>query len=99
MGQASAWRAIDATSLCSITGNLGDTRTTITHPATTTHGRMTAEDRAAAGIGDGLVRLSVGLEHVEDLKADLDLAIGTALAMADTTDTATDAPARARPAA
>ena len=79
VGRAVAWRAIDATSLCSITGNLGDTRTTITHPATTTHGRMSAEDRAAAGIGEGLVRLSVGLEHVEDLKADLDRAIGSAL--------------------
>ena len=77
--RAAAWRAIDATSLCSITGNLGDTRTTITHPATTTHGRMSAEDRAAAGIGEGLVRLSVGLEHVEDLVADLDRAIGSAL--------------------
>ncbi len=74
-----AWRAIDATSLCSITGNLGDTRTTITHPATTTHGRMSAEDRAAAGIGEGLIRLSVGLEHADDLIRDLDGAIEAAM--------------------
>jgi len=70
-----AWRLIDATRLCSITGNLGDTRTTITHPATTTHGRMTAEDRAAAGIGESLVRIAVGLEHVDDLRRDLDTAL------------------------
>lgn len=70
-GKEAAWRLIDATRLMSITANLGDTRTTITHPATTTHGRLTAEQRAAAGIGDGLVRLAVGLEAVADLKADL----------------------------
>jgi O-succinylhomoserine sulfhydrylase len=55
----------------SITANLGDTRTTITHPATTTQSRMTAEQRAAAGIGDGLIRIAVGLESVDDLQADL----------------------------
>ncbi|EDN68325.1 O-succinylhomoserine sulfhydrylase [Beggiatoa sp. PS] len=55
----------------SITANLGDTKTTITHPATTTHGRITQEQRQAAGIGDGLIRISVGLEDIEDLKADL----------------------------
>jgi O-succinylhomoserine sulfhydrylase len=55
----------------SITANLGDTRTTITHPATTTHGRLTPEARALAGIGEGLVRIAVGLESVVDLKRDL----------------------------
>jgi len=70
-GREAAWRVIDATRLISITANLGDTKSTITHPATTTHGRISAEARAAAGIGDGLVRVAVGLESVEDLKADL----------------------------
>jgi O-succinylhomoserine sulfhydrylase len=70
-GRAAAWRVIDATRLLSITANLGDTKSTITHPATTTHGRISAAARAAAGIGDGLVRVAVGLESVEDLKADL----------------------------
>ena len=71
-GKAAAWRVIDSTKLVSITGNLGDVKTTITHPASTTHGRISPEARAAAGIGDGLIRLSVGLEAVEDLKADLE---------------------------
>ncbi len=70
-GQAAAWDLIDATRIISITANLGDTKSTITHPATTTHGRLTAEQRAEAGITDGLVRISVGLESVDDLKADL----------------------------
>ncbi|MFP5403286.1 MAG: O-succinylhomoserine sulfhydrylase [Gammaproteobacteria bacterium] len=70
-GQPAAWKLIDATKLMSITANLGDTRTTITHPATTTHSRMTPEQRAAAGIGDGLIRIAVGLESVADLQADL----------------------------
>ena len=70
-GREAAWRLIDATRLISITANLGDTKSTITHPATTTHGRISAEARAAAGIGDGLVRVAVGLESVEDLKTDL----------------------------
>jgi O-succinylhomoserine sulfhydrylase len=70
-GKDGAWRFIDATRLVSITANLGDTKTTITHPATTTHGRLTPEDRAAAGIKDSLVRIAVGLEDVADLKADL----------------------------
>jgi O-succinylhomoserine sulfhydrylase len=70
-GREAAWRVIDATRLISITANLGDTKSTITHPATTTHGRISAAARAAAGIGDGLVRVAVGLESVEDLKADL----------------------------
>ena len=70
-GRAAAWRVIDSTRLISITGNLGDVKTTITHPATTTHGRISPEARAAAGITEGLVRIAVGLEAVSDLKADL----------------------------
>jgi O-succinylhomoserine sulfhydrylase len=70
-GKDAAWRLIDATQLVSITANLGDTKTTITHPATTTHGRLSPEARAAAGIKDGLVRVSVGLEAIGDIKADL----------------------------
>ena len=69
--QQAAWALIDATELISITANLGDAKTTITHPATTTHSRITAEARAAAGIQDNLVRIAVGLEHVDDLTADL----------------------------
>jgi O-succinylhomoserine sulfhydrylase len=70
-GREAAWRVIDATRVMSITANLGDTRTTITHPASTTHSRLTPEQRAAAGIGDGLIRIAVGLEDVSDLRADL----------------------------
>ena len=70
-GKEAAWRVIDSTRLISITGNLGDVKSTITHPASTTHGRISAEARAAAGIGDGLVRLAVGLEAVSDLQEDL----------------------------
>ncbi len=70
-GKDAAWKLIDATKLLSITANLGDTKTTITHPATTTHSRMTPEQRAAAGIGDGLVRIAAGLESVTDIQADL----------------------------
>ncbi|MCA1979775.1 MAG: O-succinylhomoserine sulfhydrylase [Thiobacillus sp.] len=70
-GQPAAWKLIDATKLLSITANLGDAKTTITHPATTTHSRMTPEQRAAAGIGDGLVRIAVGLESFADIQADL----------------------------
>ncbi|KAB2322344.1 O-succinylhomoserine sulfhydrylase [Betaproteobacteria bacterium SCN1] len=70
-GREAAWKLIDATKLVSITANLGDTRTTITHPASTTHSRMTAEQRAEAGIGDGLVRVAAGLEAVADIQADL----------------------------
>jgi O-succinylhomoserine sulfhydrylase len=72
-GKDAAWRLIDATRMISITANLGDAKSTITHPATTTHSRVTPEARAAAGIGDGLVRIAVGLEHIDDLKADLAL--------------------------
>jgi O-succinylhomoserine sulfhydrylase len=71
-GKAAAWRVIDSTRLISITGNLGDVKTTITHPATTTHGRISPQAGAAAGIQDGLVRVSVGLEAVSDLQADLE---------------------------
>jgi O-succinylhomoserine sulfhydrylase len=71
-GKEAAWKVIDATQVMSITANLGDTRTTITHPASTTHSRMTPEQRLAAGIGDGLIRIAVGLEHPGDLKADLE---------------------------
>ena len=75
-GRDAAWKLIDATRLCSITANLGDARTTITHPASTTHGRISPQARAAAGIGEGLVRLSVGLEDPDDLIADLAQALG-----------------------
>jgi O-succinylhomoserine sulfhydrylase len=70
-GKENAWAVIDATRVFSITANLGDAKSTITHPATTTHGRLTPEQRAAVGISDGLVRLAVGLESVADLQADL----------------------------
>ena len=70
-GQAQAWKLIDSTRMLSITANLGDVKTTITHPATTTHGRLTPEQRAQAGIKDNLVRISVGLENLEDIKNDL----------------------------
>jgi O-succinylhomoserine sulfhydrylase len=63
---------IDSTRLISITGNLGDVKSTITHPASTTHGRLTPEARAAAGITEGLIRISVGLEAVTDLQTDLE---------------------------
>ena len=70
-GQAAAWKVIDATQMLSITANLGDTKTTITHPATTTHGRLTPEQKMQAGIADGLVRVSVGLESSRDIQRDL----------------------------
>lgn len=70
-GREAAWRVVDSTRMISITANLGDTKTTITHPATTTHGRISPEARAAGGIGEGLLRIAVGLESLEDLKADL----------------------------
>ncbi|HEY3301689.1 MAG TPA: O-succinylhomoserine sulfhydrylase [Methylophilaceae bacterium] len=70
-GKDIAWSLIDSTKMISITANLGDAKSTITHPATTTHSRVTPEARAEAGIKDGLVRIAVGLEHIEDLKADL----------------------------
>jgi O-succinylhomoserine sulfhydrylase len=70
-GKNEGWKLIDATRMISITANLGDTRSTITHPATTTHGRLTAEQKQQAGISDGLIRLAVGLEDIEDIKTDL----------------------------
>jgi O-succinylhomoserine sulfhydrylase len=70
-GRAAAWRVIDAMCLCSITANLGDTKTTVTHPASTTHGRLAPEARAAAGIGEGLIRIAVGLETPEDIRRDV----------------------------
>lgn len=70
-GRDAAWSVIDSTQMLSITGNLGDVRTTITHPATTTHGKLTHEQRIAAGIEEGLIRVSVGLEGLEDIKNDL----------------------------
>ena len=70
-GRDAAWRVIDSTRLLSVTANLGDVKTTIIHPASTTHGRISPEARAAAGITEGLIRVAVGLEALADLKADL----------------------------
>jgi O-succinylhomoserine sulfhydrylase len=70
-GREGAFATIDATRICSITANLGDTKTTITHPASTSHGRLTEAQRQAAGIVQGMIRLAVGLDDVEDLKPDL----------------------------
>jgi O-acetylhomoserine/O-acetylserine sulfhydrylase-like pyridoxal-dependent enzyme len=70
-GKEGAWRFIDATRLISITANLGDSKTTITHPSTTSHGRLAPQEREAAGIRDSLIRVAVGLEDVADLQADL----------------------------
>ena len=72
-GQKAAWKIINKTKLMSITANLGDTKTTITHPATTTHSRLTQEQRDGAGIDDGLVRIAVGLEHIDDIISDLNI--------------------------
>lgn len=71
-GREAAWKVVDATRLISITANLGDAKSTITHPASTTHGRLSADVRSAAGISEGLLRVAVGLEAVDDIKADLD---------------------------
>jgi len=71
-GREAAWRVVDGTSMISITANLGDAKTTITHPASTTHGRMSPEAKAAAGIEEGLLRVAVGLESVRDIQADLE---------------------------
>ena len=70
-GQEAAWNIIDNTQMLSITANLGDAKTTITHPATTTHGRLSDEERQEAGIQPGLIRIAVGLEDIEDIKADI----------------------------
>jgi O-succinylhomoserine sulfhydrylase len=76
-GREAAWRVIDATRMVSITANLGDTKTTITHPATTTHGRLSAEDKAESGISEGLIRVAVGLESVDDIRTDLQRGLGS----------------------
>ena len=70
-GREEAWRVIDSTRVISLTANLGDTKTTIVHPATTTHGRLSDEDRQQAGISDNLIRIAVGLEDIVDIKNDL----------------------------
>jgi O-succinylhomoserine sulfhydrylase len=70
-GRQAAWRVVDSTRIISITANLGDAKSTITHPASTTHGRISAEARAAAGIEEGLLRVAVGLESMRDIRADL----------------------------
>lgn len=70
-GRDAAWHVIDSTRLLSITANLGDSKTTITHPATTSHGRLSEEQRLEAGVTQGLIRVAVGLEHIDDLKQDL----------------------------
>ena len=70
-GRQAAWRVIDATRMLSITANLGDTKSTITHPATTTHGRLSPEQRESQGISDGLIRIAVGLEALIDIQNDL----------------------------
>ncbi|MGB1649027.1 MAG: PLP-dependent transferase, partial [Cycloclasticus sp.] len=70
-GKENAWKVIDETKMISITANLGDVKSMITHPSTTTHGRLTEEERAKAGITDSLVRLGVGLENIEDIKVDI----------------------------
>ena len=75
-GRIAAWRVVDACKVISITANLGDTKSTITHPASTTHGRVAAAARQAAGIGEGLLRIAVGLEDVSDLVGDLECGLG-----------------------
>lgn len=74
-GREAAWKVIDSTKLLTITGNLGDTKTLVTHPATTTHGRLTDEQKKEAGIEEGLIRISVGLEDIKDIINDLDAAL------------------------
>ena len=75
--RANAFHVVDSTRVCSITANLGDVKTTITHPASTSHGRLTEEQRQSAGVGQGLIRVSVGLEHLDDLKVDLSRGLDT----------------------
>jgi O-succinylhomoserine sulfhydrylase len=77
LARKNAFHVIDSTRICSITANLGDTKTTITHPASTSHGRLTEEQRQAAGITQGMIRVAVGLDDVEDLKADLARGLGS----------------------
>jgi O-succinylhomoserine sulfhydrylase len=71
-GREAAWKLIDSTRMLSITANLGDVKSTITHPATTTHGRVSAELKAMTGIEEGLLRVAVGLENIEDIIADIE---------------------------
>ncbi len=75
--RSNAFAAIDAVRVCSITTNLGDVKTTISHPSSTSHGRLTEDQRQAAGIGQGLIRIAVGLEHIEDLKTDIACGLDT----------------------
>lgn len=75
-GREAAWRVIDQTQFISITGNLGDAKSTITHPATTTHGRLSEQAKREAGIEEGLIRVSVGLEDIDDIKTDLARGLG-----------------------
>ncbi|MBK8324592.1 MAG: O-succinylhomoserine sulfhydrylase [Betaproteobacteria bacterium] len=77
-GREAAWRVVDGSKLLSITANFGDTKSTICHPATTTHGRLTAAEREEAGVVDGLLRLAAGLEDVADIQADLERGLGRA---------------------
>jgi O-succinylhomoserine sulfhydrylase len=70
-GREEAWRCIDATRMVSLTANLGDAKTTIVHPATTTHGRLSEADKVEAGITENLIRIAVGLEHIDDIKRDI----------------------------
>ncbi|MBC8022651.1 MAG: O-succinylhomoserine sulfhydrylase [Burkholderiales bacterium] len=75
-GRDAAWRVIDAAKMISITANFGDVKSTVCHPATTTHGRIPVAEREAAGISEGLVRLAVGLEDPADIRADLERGLG-----------------------
>lgn len=93
-GREAAWALIDATRLISITANLGDTKSTITHPATTTHGRLTPQERETAGIREGLVRISVGLEEVADLQRDLERGFQRIASHADLSSIGGEATAR-----
>jgi O-succinylhomoserine sulfhydrylase len=77
-GREAAWRVIDGTRLASITANFGDTKTTVCHPATTTHGRLPPAEREAAGVVEGLVRLAVGLEDASDIRDDLERGLAAA---------------------
>src|SRR5258708_34303835 len=76
VAREAAWRGVDNCKMMSIPANLGDTKSTITHPASTTHGRISPEAREAAGVVEGLLRVSVGLESVADIKADLQNGLG-----------------------
>jgi len=77
LARSNAFHVIDQTQVCSITANLGDTKTTITHPGSTSHGRLSEEQRQAAGITQGMIRVAMGLDDVEDIKADLNRGLST----------------------